>query len=386
MSTNLTNGSIEDTPPRRQGAVRRFLRRAFYLIVVLVAGFVSYAWITGARQQPIETGEPHMKSVVYTDYGPPDVLEIRDVRKPVPTDDQILVRVRAASVNPLEWHFIRGTPYIARIAAMGLRKPKSPRLGVDMAGQVEAVGKNVTQFKLGDEVFGGKNGAFAEYVCVRADKAVVLKPNNITFEQAASVPIAAITALQALRDKGHVQAGQKVLINGASGGVGTFAVQIAKSFGAEVTGVCSTRNLDMVRSLGADHVIDYTKENFANGDERYDIILDNVGNQPLSGFRHALKPKGICVMIGGGGPSDGGFLGPMARPLKAFLLSPFISQKMGFFVAELTRDDLGVLRDLMQTGKVTPVIDKTYPMSQIADAIRYLEEGHARGKVVITFD
>ena len=325
-----------------------------------------------------------MKAVVYTNYGSPDVLEIRDVKRPVPNDDQILIKVRAAAVNPLDWHFMEGTPYIMRAMGVGLRKPKDPRLGVDVAGQVEAVGKNVTQFKPGDEVFGGKTGAFAEYVCARADRAIVLKPANITFEQAASVPIAAITALQALRDKGKVHAGQKVLINGASGGVGTFAVQIAKTFGADVTGVCSTRNLDLVRSLGADHVIDYTKEDFTKGDERYDVILDNVGTQPLSGFRHALQPKGICVMIGGGGPNDGGLIGPMGRPIVALLMSPFISQKMGMMMAELNKEDLTILGDLMQSGKVKPVIDRTYPLSQIAEAMRYLEAGHARGKVIIT--
>jgi NADPH:quinone reductase-like Zn-dependent oxidoreductase len=281
---------------------------------------------------------------------------------------------------------MEGTPYIMRAMGVGLRKPKDPRLGVDMAGQVEAVGKNVTQFKPGDEVFGGRTGAFAEYVCARADRAIVLKPANLTFEQAASVPIAAITALQGLRDKGKVQAGQKVLINGASGGVGTFAVQIAKSFGAEVTGVCSTRNLDLVRSLGADHVIDYTKEDFTKGDQRYDLILDNVGTQPLSGFRRVLNSNGIFVMIGGGGPNDGGLIGPMGRPVKALLLSPFISQKMGMLMAELNKKDLTTLGDLMQSGKVTPVIDRTYPLSKIAEAIRYLEQGHARGKVVITVE
>jgi NADPH:quinone reductase-like Zn-dependent oxidoreductase len=384
MSTNLTTESTAEGTPRRKGKIRRFFRWVFYLIILLIGSFAIYAWATGARQDPIETGEPHMKAVVYTDYGSPDVLEIRDIKKPVPNDDQILIKVRAVSVNPLDWHFIEGTPYIMRALGVGLRKPKDPRLGVDMAGQVEAVGKNVTQFKPGDEVFGGRNGAFAEYVCARADRAVALKPANITFEQAASVPIAAITALQGLRDKGHVEPGQKVLINGASGGVGTFAVQIAKSFGADVTGVCSTRNLDLVRALGADHVIDYTKEDFTKGAQRYDVILDNVGIQPLSGFRRVLKPNGICVMIGGGGPNDGRWIGPMARPVKALLLSPFISQKMDMFMAKLTKDDLTILADLMQSGKVTPVIDRTYPLSQIADAIRYLEQGHARGKVVIT--
>jgi NADPH:quinone reductase-like Zn-dependent oxidoreductase len=384
MSTNLTNESTPEPSPRRKGRIRRVLKRVFYLIVILIGVFAIYAWATGARQEPIETGEPHMKAVVYTNYGSPDVLEIRDVKKPVPNDDQILIKVRAAAVNPLDWHFMEGTPYVMRAMGVGLRKPKDPRLGVDYAGQVEAVGKNVTQFKPGDEVFGGKTGAFAEYVCARADRAIALKPANITFEQAASVPIAAITALQALRDKGKVHAGQKVLINGASGGVGTFAVQIAKSFGADVTGVCSTRNLDLVRSLGADHVIDYTKEDFTKGDERYDVILDNVGTQPLSGFRHALQPKGICVMIGGGGPNDGGLIGPMGRPVVALLMSPFISQKMGMMMAELNKQDLTILGDLMQSGKVKPVIDRTYPLSQIAEAMRYLEAGHARGKVIIT--
>jgi NADPH:quinone reductase-like Zn-dependent oxidoreductase len=384
MTTNVTLEPTGESSPRRKGRIRRVLRRVFYLILALIGLFAIYAWATGARQEPIETGEPHMKAVVYTDYGSPDVLQIRDVKKPVPNDDQVLIKVRAASINPLDWHFMEGTPYIMRALGVGLRKPKDPRLGVDYAGTVEAVGKNITQFKPGDEVLGGKSGAFAEYVCARADRAVVLKPANLTFDQAASVPIAAITALQGLRDKGKIQSGQKVLINGASGGVGTFAVQIAKSFGADVTGVCSTRNLDLVRSLGADHVIDYTKEDFTKGEQRYDLILDNVGTQPLSGFRRVLQPKGICVMIGGGGPNDGGLIGPMGRPVKAFLLSPFISQKMGMLMAELNKKDLTTLGDLMQSGKVTPVIDRTYPLSQIADAIRYLEQGHARGKVVIT--
>lgn len=381
MNTNPTPNSQTSPRPKRR-ILRRIFLYGFSLVIVLIGGLFLYALAT-EKQEPIETGEPHMKAVVYTNYGSPDVLQIRDVRKPVPNDDQVLIKVRAASINPLDWHFMEGTPYIMRMG-VGLRKPKDPRLGVDMAGTVEAVGKNVTQFKPGDEVFGARNGAFAEYVCARADKAVVLKPANVTFEQAASVGIAAVTALQGLRDKGHVQPKQKVLINGASGGVGTFAVQIAKSFGAEVTGVCSTRNLDLVRSLGADHVIDYTKEDFTKGGQRYDLILDNVGTQPLSGFRHALQPKGICVMIGGGGPNDGGLIGPLARPVKALMLSPFISQKMSMFMAELNKKDLTILGDLMRSGKVTPVIDRTYPLTQIAEAIRYLEKGHARGKVVIT--
>src|SRR6266446_3376329 len=384
MSTNLTNESTAEPSPRRKGRIRRVLKRVFYLIVILIGVFAIYAWATGARQDPIETGEPHMKAVVYTDYGSPDVLQIRDIKKPVPNDDQILIKVRAVSVNPLDWHFIEGTPYIMRALGVGLRKPKDPRLGVDMAGQVEAVGKNVTQFKPGDEVFGGRNGAFAEYVCARADRAVALKPANITFEQAASVPIAAITALQALRDNGKVEPGQKVLINGASGGVGTFAVQIAKSFGADVTGVCSTRNVDLVRSIGADHVIDYTQEDFTKGEQRYDLILDNVGNHSLLQYRRALTPKGIFVIVGG--PNSGQWIGPMVTPIKALMLSPLVSQKFAPFLAELNQEDLAIMRDLMQAGKVTPVIDRRYKLSEVPAAIRYLEEGHARGKVVIAVE
>jgi NADPH:quinone reductase-like Zn-dependent oxidoreductase len=269
---------------------------------------------------------------------------------------------------------------------VGLRKPKHPRLGVDFAGTVEAVGKNVTQFKPGDDVFGGRGGAFAEYVCARANRAVALKPANLTFEQAASVNIAGITALQALRDKGKIQPGEKVLINGASGGVGTFAVQIAKSFGADVTGVCSTRNVDLVRSLGADHVIDYTKEDFAKGEPRYDVILDNVPNHSLSECRRILNPNGKYVMIGGGGPNDSRWIGPFGRVINTIVLSPFVSQKMGMMMADANQKDLTVLGDLMQSGKVKPVIDRTYKLSDLPAAIAYLEEGHARGKVVITLE
>ncbi|PYK36985.1 MAG: alcohol dehydrogenase [Verrucomicrobia bacterium] len=325
-----------------------------------------------------------MKAIVYCDYGSAN-LKLADVEKPTPNDDQVVVKVRAASVNPYDWHFIEGTPYIMRIG-VGLRKPKDTRLGVDFAGTVEAVGKNVTQFKPGDSVFGGRGGAFAEYVCPRADRAIAIKPANITFEQAASVNIAGITALQALRDKGKVQPGQKVLINGASGGVGTFAVQIAKSFGADVTGVCSTRNLDMVRSLGADHVVDYTKEDFAKSGQRYDVILDNVPNHSLSECRGVLTPKGKYVMIGGGGPNDSRWVGPFGRVIATMMVSPFVSQEMGMMMADVSQKDLTILSDLMQAGKVTPVIDRRYKLSEVPEAIRYLEEGHARGKVVITLE
>ena len=357
------------------------------LFVGIFALFIAYWRSTNDCGRTAAPKNP-MKAIVYCDYGLAN-LKLEEVEKPVPNDDQILVRVRAASVNPYDWHFIEGTPKIMRAMGVGLRKPKDTRVGVDFAGTVEAVGKNPAaagQFKPGDEVFGGKGGAFADYVCPRAGRAVALKPANITFEQAASVNIAGITALQALRDKGKVQSGQKVLINGASGGVGTFAVQIAKSLGADVTGVCSTRNVDLVRSLGADHVIDYTKEDFTKTGQRYDVILDNVGNQPLLSFRRALIPKGKYVMIGGGGPNDQGLIGPLFRPIKAMLLSPFVSQEMGMFMADTNQKDLAVLADLMQSGKVKPVIDRTYKLSEVPAAIAYLEQGHARGKVVITVE
>jgi NADPH:quinone reductase-like Zn-dependent oxidoreductase len=324
-----------------------------------------------------------MKAIVYHNYGSPDVLRLEEIAKPVPNDNQVLVKVRAASVNPLDWHYMEGTPYLIRIFGAGLFKPTVTRLGVDYSGTVEAVGRKVTQFKPGDEVFGGKTGAFGEYVCALADRAIVLKPAGVTFEQAASLPIAAITALQGLRDKGHVLAGQKVLINGASGGVGTFAVQIAKSFGAEVTGVCSTRNLDMVRSIGADHVIDYTKEDFTRSGQNYDVIIDNVGNHSMLECRRVLNPKGKYVLIGGGGVNDSPWIGPLASVIKGLVLAPFVSQDMGMMLADLNQKDLTALGDLIQTGKVTPVIDRLYPLRDLPAAIRYLEKGHARGKVII---
>src|SRR6266850_3566895 len=280
-----------------------------------------------------------MKAIVYTRYGPPDVLQLKEIESPAPEEDRVLVRIHAASVNAYDWHMLRGKPFVVRVSGSGLLRPKITVLGADIAGTVEAVGSEARQFKPGDEVFGTISRGFAEYACPR-EKHLAPKPANLSFEEAAAVPMAGITALQGLRDEGHVQPGQRVLINGASGGVGTFAVQIAKSLGADVTGVCSTRNLDLVRSLGANHVIDYTKEDFTKSNERYDVILDNVGTQPLSGFRRVLFPKGICVMIGGGGPNDGGLIGPMARPLKTMLMSPFISQKMGMMLAEIRQDDL----------------------------------------------
>jgi len=356
------------------------------LLLAFIGGFIAYWRSTNECNRTTAPANP-MKAIVYCDYGVAN-LKLEEIEKPVPNDDQILVKVRAASVNPYDWHFVEGTPYVMRaIAGVGLRKPKDIRLGVDFAGTVEAVGKNVTQFKPGDEVFGGRGGAFAQYVCPRATRAVALKPSSVSFEDAASVNIAGITALQALRDKGKVQAGQKVLINGASGGVGTFAVQIAKSLGADVTGVCSTRNVDLVKSLGADHVIDYTKEDFTKSAERYDVMLDNVGNRSLSECRQVLTPNGKYVLIGGGGANEQGFLGGLGKALWTMVFSKFVNQQMGMMMAEPSQKDLTLLADMMQSGKVKPVIDRTYKsLGEIPDAIRYLEEGHARGKVIITVD
>jgi NADPH:quinone reductase-like Zn-dependent oxidoreductase len=320
-----------------------------------------------------------MRAAVVDRYGPPDVVELRERDKPDLTDDGVLVRVRATSVNPAEWHSVTGTPHLARIQ-MGLFKPKSDRVGVDFAGTVEAVGGDVTDFRPGDEVFGGRSGAWAEYVCVR--DAVVSKPANVTFEQAAAVGVAGLTALQGLRDKGRIRAGQKVLINGASGGVGTFAVQIAKALGAEVTGVCSTRNVDLVRSLGADHVVDYTREDFTRSGRRYDLILDVAGSRSWAECRRVLDPHGTLVIVGG--PKTNRLLGPLSHVLKLRLAAIGSRRKVVFFIAKFNRPDLEVLRELLEAGQVTPVIDRRYELSEIADALQYLGEGHAQGKVVVT--
>jgi NADPH:quinone reductase-like Zn-dependent oxidoreductase len=321
-----------------------------------------------------------MKAAVYTRYGPPDVVvQFEDVEKPVPKDNEVLLRVRAASVNPLDAGLMKGKPHSFRIL-FGLRKPRLTRPGVDVAGQVEVVGRNVMQFKPGDEVFGSCRGAFAEYVCT-AESKLVIKPENLTFEQAASTPVAALTALQGLRDKGHIQPGQKVLINGAAGGVGTFAVQIAKSFGADVTGVCSTRNVEMVRSIGADQVIDYTQQDFTESGKRYDLIFDCFVNHSLSACRRALNPKGIYLMVGG--PPKRWMVGILAPVIKALVLSPFVSQKFVVYIARSSGEDLTVMSALMASGKVEPVIDKRYNLSELSEAIRYLEQRHARGKVII---
>jgi len=322
-----------------------------------------------------------MKAIVYHDYGSADVLKIEELEKPTPADSEVLVRVRAAAVNPMDCHLMSGV-YLMRLMT-GFRKPKHTRPGADFAGEVESVGGNVTRFKPGDQVFGVARGAFAEYVCAPEDK-LALKPTNLTFEQAAAIPVAAVTALQGLRDKGRVQSGQKVLINGAAGGVGTFAVQIAKSFGAIVTGVCTTKSVDLVRSLGADNVVDYTRDDFTLSAEPYDLIFDLVGNRPLSECLGVLTPRG--TFIAGGAPPGGHWIGPLPRLLNVLVSSRFVSQKVVFFVARITLDDLTILKELIESNKVTPVIDRRYTLNNVPDAIRYQKAGHTRGKVVITLN
>lgn len=320
-----------------------------------------------------------MKAIVYHDYGSPDVLKSEEVEKPSPGDDEVLIEVRAAALNALDWRLLRGKPWPMRLVIGGLRKPKLTRPGRDVAGQVEAVGRKVTRFKPGDEVFGVCLGACAEYACALEAK-LALKPSNLSFEEAAAVPLAAVTALQGLRDKGRIQPGHKVLVDGASGGVGTFAVQIAKSFGAKVTAVTSTTKLDTARSLGADHVVDYTREDFTQSGQRYHLILAANAHRSIFDYRRALRPGGTYVMAGGG----------WAQILQGMLLAPLLSRfgskKMCFFMAKINHDDLVVLKDLLAAGKVVPVIDRCYPLSGAAEAVRYLEAGHARGKVVITME
>ena len=321
-----------------------------------------------------------MKAILYTKYGSPDVLQFKEVEKPAPKDGQILVKIYAASANPLDWHLMRASPFLARLGG-GLRKPKDPRLGVDFAGRVESVGNNVIQFQPGDEVFGVATGAFAEYACADENE-VAMKPANLSFEQAAAIPVAATTALQGLRDTGHIHSGQKVLVNGASGGVGSFAVQIAKSCGAEVTGVCSTRNLEMVRSIGADHAIDYTQEDFTRNGQYYDLIYDAVGNRSVSAYRRALNPMGTCVIAG---------FSNLPRLFQHMIVGPLRSKigdkRVGLMgMAKINQKDLLYLKELVEAGKIVPVIDRRYPLGEVPEAIRYLETKHARGKVVIVVD
>ena len=368
--------------------VIRLLKWIVLVLPLVLAAAFAIAWWRSDNDCPVgAASRPSipMRALVYCDYGTPDVLTIAQVEKPVPLATQVLVRVRAASVNPVDWHTVRGTPYVMRLDS-GLRKPAVTRTGVDFAGVVEAVGRQVTRFKVGDEVFGGRTGALAEYVAVSADRAIVHKPANITFDHAAAVAVAGLTALQGIRDRGQVRKGQRVLINGASGGVGTFAVQIAKQLGAEVTGVCSTRNVGLVRALGADHVIDYTADDFTTRTAAYDVLLDNVGNRPVSACRRVLVPSGRYVLVGGGGPDDHRIIGPLGRVASMYLMAPFVPQHLGMFIADLNRGDLEWFAKAMQAGAVSPVIDRRYSLAQAADALRYLESGRARGKVIVTMD
>ena len=346
----------------------------------------GYAWTTSTnacdnagRPAPVHP----MKAITYCDYGSTDGVRESDVERPVPGDSEVLIAVRAAAVNALDWHYVLGTPYFMRLGT-GIRKPKVIRLGVDLSGTVEAVGKSVTTYKPGDEVFGTRTGAFAQYVTVREGGALARKPPNVTFEQAAAVPVAAVTALQGLRDHGQLRPGQKVLINGATGGVGTFAVQIAKAMGGSVTGVCSGRNAELVRSLGADRTVDYATEDYTRTDERYDLIIDNVGNRSLRENRRILAPQGRYVQIGGGGPNDGKWIGPLGRLVSTRVMSWFGSQQLRMMLASANAADLSALTDLMASGKVTPAIDRQFPLAEAPAAIRYVQEGRARAKVVIS--
>ena len=352
------------------------------LVLAFLVGFIAYWKSTNDCDRKTALVSP-MKAIVYCEYGSPEVLKFEDVEKPVPNDDQVLFKVRAASLNFIDPGLMRG-PWPLRLMS-GLRKPEKTMLGNDLAGQVEAVGKNVTLFKVGDEVFGVGRPTLAQYACTR-ERGLVIKPANVTFEQAGCVAWAGFTALQGLR-QGKIRPGQKVLINGATGGVGTFAVQIAKSFGADVTAVCSTGKVDLVRSIGADHVIDYTKEDFTKGDQRYDVIFDNVNNHSFSDRRRVLAPNGICIIAGiGGAGLHPEAWGRIAGIFKAGLLARFVPQKFVRYGTKLDKEDLKLLSDLMQTGKMTPVIDRTYKLSETAEAMRYFEEGHARGKVVIAVE
>jgi NADPH:quinone reductase-like Zn-dependent oxidoreductase len=326
---------------------------------------------------------PRMRAIMHRCYGPPATLTLEEVAKPIPDDEQVLVRVHAAAVNPADWHRMTGTPYIMRLGE-GVGAPDVAGLGIDYAGTVEQVGKKVTRFKPGDEVFGGRSGAFAEYVAAAEKGSITLKPGNVTFEQAAALPVAAVTALQALREQGGIKAGQEVLINGASGGVGTYAVQIAKALGARVTGVCSTRNVELVRSLGADEVIDYTQEDFTLGTRRFDLIVDNVGNHPILKLRDVLAPTGVIVIVGG--PKSGPWIGALKGPIKATVISKFVDQKIGFFIAQLNHPDLEYLAGLASEGKLRSVIDRQYPLADVPAAMEYLGTWRARGKIIVSMD
>ena len=327
------------------------------------------------------TATATMKAVIGRSYGSPDLLKVEEVARPPVGESDVLVRVHAAGLDQGVWHTVTGLPYGIRAAGFGLIRPKTPVPGSDVAGVVEAIGPGVTRFAVGDEVYGTCDGSFAQYACAHPAK-LAIKPATLSFEQAAAVPVSALTALQAVRDQGQVEAGEKVLVVGASGGVGTFAVQIAKAFGAEVTGVCSAPKADLVRALGADHVLDYTQEDFTRGEQRYDVIVDTGGNRPLSDLRRALTPRGRLVLVGG--ETGGRLLGGSERSIRALLLSPLVSQKLATFIASENAADLVVLRDLIDAGKLAPAIDRTYPLSEVAAAITHMQDGHARGKIVIS--
>jgi NADPH:quinone reductase-like Zn-dependent oxidoreductase len=384
--------AMAPAPGRRMKLTRilkwilKWSARAILLVLALafLVGFIAYWRSTNECDLNTPTPINPMKAIRFCEYGSPDVVKYDYVEKPVPADDQVLIKIRAASLNALDVYLIRDS-WLGRLM-FGLRKPRDTRLGRDVAGEVEAVGKNITQFKSGDEVFGICRGALAEYA-VTPERALVIKPANVSFEQAASIPLAGLTALQGLR-QGKIQPGQKVLVNGATGGVGTFAVQIAKSFGAEVTAVCSTRNADLVRSIGADHVIDYTKEDFTRSDQRYDVIFDNVANHSFAERRHVLNPKGICVLVGMGGSGTKGSeaIPRIVANFAARGLSSFVDQKFAMYVTKVSKPDLDMLAGLIGAGKLKPVIEQTYKLSDAREAFRILDQGHARGKIVITVE
>jgi NADPH:quinone reductase-like Zn-dependent oxidoreductase len=358
------------------------------IALLIAAALVSLAFAISHESAPTPAPELpdtaiRMKAIVYRQYGSPDVLKLEQIAKPTPAHDEVLIKVRAASLNPLDLHYMRGLPYLVRLRT-GLGRPKLTQLGVDFSGTVEAVGKDVKLIKVGEDIFGTANGALAEYA-TSSEAGLALKPINMSFQQAAAVPVAGITALQGLRDKGLLRPGQKVLINGASGGVGTFAVQIAKSLGANVTGVCSSRNVEMVRSIGADRVIDYSAEDYTKGTQHYDVILDIIGNHSLLDNRSVLTADGIFVIVGA--QSNEPWIGSLASFIKALLMAPFVHQKLVTLFADAgSTDDMNALRDLMQSGRLTPVIDRQYTLSEAPAAMRYLETGHARGKVVISME
>ena len=356
--------------------------------VTLALVIIAFGWYISHDSDCIPVSAPKpgsetMMAIRHGCYGGPEVLELAEVLKPVPADDEIRVRIEAAAVNPLDWHYMRGKPYIMRLMGAGIGSPADMRLGVDYAGVVETVGSEVNRFEPGDRVFGRASGAFGEYLVTGQDGAVAPVPAGTSPEQAAAVPIAGVTALQALRDTGKLQPGQKVLINGASGGVGTFAVQIAKAMGAEVHGVCSTRNVDRVYALGADRVFDYKKESYIDSGEKYDLIIDNVGNFSLLANRKVMNDSATLVLVGG---EDGDWIGPLMRPLAALFLGPFVDQNFAMFLARMKKDDMLVLADMLASGKITSVIDRRYALAEVPDAIRYSETGRARGKIIIRMD